>query len=212
VLSANGAATLGIRRERLRSLSMTLPVEPELLAKVGAELAGEVAADLAADGVQRDDQVVELEADLRFKRQTAELTVPLSLARSTPKAGDLGDAFRAQYAARYGSGALARGAPVELVMLRAVGRGPSRPPPRPSTATTAGGTDGQTAATARPVRVDRRQRDGPPVPCRPLDGVGVGTRCTGPIILDGRDTTVWVPAGMVVSRDERGMLVVEAGG
>ncbi|MCU1463657.1 MAG: hypothetical protein JWO37_3732 [Acidimicrobiales bacterium] len=209
VLSATGAATIGVRRERLRSLSATLPIEPQLIEKVVAELAGQVETDLLADGIALAEHVIELEADLRFKRQTAELTVPLGADLAVPLGGDLDAAFRAEYASRYGEGALARGAPVELVTLRAVGRGPSLPSPFASIPTTG---ELPAAASVRGIRLDRRDSSRRPTACRSLDELATGERFAGPVVLDGRDTTVWVPPGATVARDDERMLVIEVGG
>src|SRR5205085_10855459 len=131
VLSALGAATAVVRRERGRSLTVTLPAEATALEKVADELRADVEADLAADGVAPADRTVHFEADLRFKRQVWELTVPLSRARLDDDAvARLLDDFRVEYVRRYGRGSMMLGAPVELVTLRAVGTGPDVPAPR----------------------------------------------------------------------------------
>src|SRR5262249_20733015 len=55
-LSAFGAATADIRRERLHSVSMMLPIEPGTLQAMAEKLAAEVLDDLAADGVAEADR------------------------------------------------------------------------------------------------------------------------------------------------------------
>ncbi|HVM63995.1 MAG TPA: hydantoinase/oxoprolinase family protein, partial [Acidimicrobiales bacterium] len=79
VFSAYGAATTPLRRERTRSLAARLPVAPAHVHSVCAELWDAARADLAGDGVHDCD--VMLEVDMRFERQSWELTVPLHATR-----------------------------------------------------------------------------------------------------------------------------------
>ena len=76
VLSAFGAATADIRRERARSLAVVIPGDVEGLEKVASELRDGVIADLEADGLGPAERTVSFEADLRFRRQVWELTIP----------------------------------------------------------------------------------------------------------------------------------------
>ena len=107
VLSAFGAATADVRRERAQSLEMAFPVDIDAVSVIAEKLRGQVDADVAADGVAPDDRSVVFEADLRFKRQKWELTVPLTGALAGAEGLDrlIAD-FRAEYARRYGEGAL----------------------------------------------------------------------------------------------------------
>ena len=76
VLSAFGAATADVRRERAQSLEMAFPVDIDAVSVIAEKLRGQVDADVAADGMAPADRSVVFEADLRFKRQKWELTVP----------------------------------------------------------------------------------------------------------------------------------------
>jgi N-methylhydantoinase A/oxoprolinase/acetone carboxylase beta subunit len=77
VLSAFGAATTDIRRERIRSAIALFPLDPTAVARVTSELARSVLEDLAADGVREADRRVYFEADLRFSKQISEIAMPL---------------------------------------------------------------------------------------------------------------------------------------
>ena len=124
VLSAFGAATADIRRDRVQSLGMPMPVDPEPLRMLAGKLESEVLEDLAADGVAEQDRSVAFEVDVRFKRQISELSIPFTsgwLEESSLE--DLAEEFRCEYARRYGQGSIVLGAPIELVSLRAVGIG-----------------------------------------------------------------------------------------
>ncbi len=157
VLSAFGAATADVRRERAQSLEMAFPVDIDAVSVIAEKLRGQVDADLAADGVAPDDRSVVFEADLRFKRQKWELTVPLTGALAGADGFDqlIAD-FRAEYARRYGEGALMAGAVVELVSVRAIGIGRTVKPdltPDRGRPTATGGAPPR--ASVRSVRVAR---------------------------------------------------------
>jgi N-methylhydantoinase A len=192
VLSAFGAANADIRRERTRSIGMLLPAAGESLAVIATELTQSVSEDLAADGIAAAARTVSFEADLRFMRQQFELTIPCDPGFGAQAQNDLIKAFTSEYQRRYGQGALVLGAPVELVSLRAVGRGQTvraelvHSPASP-------------AAQAR----QKRQRqiwvgDGSQVQPMNVDVLASadlqpGELIRGPALLDGADTTIWIP-------------------
>ncbi len=124
VLSAFGAATTDVRRERLRSVTSPMPVDPALMQRLMAELEAEVRADMTADGVADIDQAVEFEADLRFSKQIYELQMTITPGPFTDASSDaLLASFMDEYAKRYGKGSIVLRTPVELVGLRAIGIG-----------------------------------------------------------------------------------------
>ncbi len=213
VLSAFGAATADIRRERVRSLAAVLPGEVAALAKVAEELGDAVRADLAADGIEPDRAHVHFEADLRFARQVWELNIalppgPVDQAAVTA----LVEEFRAEYVRRYGAGSMMLGAPVELVTLRAVGVVPTVKPPVTSGRLRAvrSGTPAPVAGERR-VRVGRGTRGRRRVPV--VDGTALrpGHVIDGPAVVDERDTTVWVPEGARATVDRQGTLAIALG-
>lgn len=210
VLSAFGAATADVRRERLQALLATVPADPVLARKVAEELAHAVDGDLAADGVAPADRTLEYEADLRFAKQSVELTVRVRDDSFTDIAlAGVVDDFRAEYAKRFGRGSIVLGTPIELVTLRAVGTGRTvrasfgaeptavdpgtRPPPA--------GTRGVGIARGAGGRREVAVFDG--------DGLCPGHCIDGPALVDAPDTTVWVPDGARCSVDGFGSLVIE---
>jgi N-methylhydantoinase A len=211
VLSAFGAATADVRRERLRSVLAPMPVDPMLIRKLMDELGDEARADLAADGIPADGQSVTYEADLRFSRQIWEIQIPLDRTDLDAAALDrLLDAFRQEYAKRYGQGSIVLGAPIELVSLRAVGIG------RTTQATLERGgrtpvPDGTpaVAATARPVRLERGPNGWRDVDVYDSTTLQPGHALSGPALVDGSDTTIWVPSGATGRIDALGMFVME---
>ncbi|HZP28869.1 MAG TPA: hydantoinase/oxoprolinase family protein, partial [Acidimicrobiia bacterium] len=95
VLCAFGAATAPLHRERARSVALRLPAAPGTLEPTLDELRAAVLDDLAADGVDPDASTVQLEADVRFERQGAELGIPIACGPDgRPRLDHLHDEFR----------------------------------------------------------------------------------------------------------------------
>ena len=209
VLSAFGAATADVRRERAQSLEMAFPVDIDAVSVIAEKLRAQVDADVAADGVAPADRSVVFEADLRFKRQKWELTVPLTGALSDADGFDelIAD-FRSEYARRYGEGALMAGAVVELVSVRAIGIGRTVKPDLTPTDPGATAAEGPERASVRAVRVERGTA---PVTVDVYAGADLrpGHRVSGPALVDGLDTTVWVAPDCRLRVDTRNNFIVE---
>ena len=99
-----------------------------------------------------------------------------------------------------------RGAPIELVSVRAVGTGRV-----PSAARVVVHDD--RAATAAPtstrVRVGRAPDDVCDVPVIPGPALKPGMEIVGPTLIDEGDTRVWLPAGTTARVDDDTSLVIE---
>ncbi len=204
VLSAVGAATAEVRRERQVPVLAELPLPGDLLRKIGDELRDRVEQDLLADSVPAGRWQIELEADVRFAGQRSDLSIAFD--------GHADEAFVArfseEYARRYGRGSTVRGATLELVGLRAVGASRML---GTSTLPAAAGIDERTAAGAgrRGVVLDRT---GEPTSVTAYDdssGSLPPGRLPGPLLVDRRDTTVWIPAGATVEALPDGTLDIE---
>jgi N-methylhydantoinase A len=210
VLSAFGAATADVRRERLRSVLATVPVDPTVVEKLAEELVRIVDADLEADGVAPDDRHVEFEADLRFAKQSVELTIPVPSGPLATALEQLVDDFRDEYAKRFGRGSIVLGTPIEMVSLRAVGVGRttraalgdgSAPPVADGTAAPVAGT--------RAVHLARGADGVRAVTVHDGNTLAPGYTLAGPALIDGSDTTVWVPGGTRARVDALGSLVIQ---
>jgi N-methylhydantoinase A len=210
VLSALGAATMGMRRERVRSVLKTMPIAVEELATMGRELAGQVDADLAADGVAKADRMVSLEADLRFVRQNWELTIVLDdLAFDASFEPTLRARFEKEYTQRYGAGSISIGMPIEIVAIRAVGTGPAA----------GGSTAALDAAEAPQIELQPPQsrlvRSGTEPGARLRvgviadDSIGFGDLLRGPALIERWDTSIWMPEGVTARRDRSGSIILE---
>ena len=210
VLSAFGAATTNVRRERLRSVLSVMPVSTTLMQKLMGEIESEVRDDLTADGIPAADQRVEFEADMRFSKQIFELQMPLATGFDDTSSQAWSDAFKAEYSKRYGNGSIVLGAPVELASVRAIGIGSTVK----ATLGSGGGTvvaKGTPAERAgrRPVRLERHGEGIREVDVYDGGGLRPGHVLTGPALVDGTDTTIWVPVGSRASIDHNGTFVME---
>ena len=210
VLSGFGAATTDLQRERVRSLAYTLPGDEAVLRRVAAELGAQVESDLAADGVAATDRSVRFEADLRFRRQVWELTVPIDRpAMDSATIEALLERFHDEYVRRYGSGSTMLGAPVELVTLRAVGTAPTFSP-----AVTSGRRRPVEPGTAaepvghRAVRVERGAGGWRDVAVYDGRTLCPGHHLAGPALIDESDTTVWVPPSAAATVSNSGTIAM----
>jgi N-methylhydantoinase A len=210
VLSAYGAATMDIRRERLCTMLAKLPVdEAEVIGRAFAEVRAAAWADLAADGVPEADRLIRYEADMRYLGQRWELTVALPAEPETRDGGRQAEAiFREEYLRRFGAAAKSTSGVVEWVGVRAVGIGRvgGDTSETVTDAPTASGT--ATPSGTRPVHLERAS---PPVPVATYDATRLlpGQDVAGPGLIDGADTTIWIPAGMNARVDSNRTLIIE---
>lgn len=199
VLSAFGAASADVRRQRIKSADVLLDrADAE---EIGAELEKlglGVAEDVGDDGVPEQDRVVTYDVGVRFFRQTSEVSVPLETA--TFDQNVIRTAFLEQYAARYGVGAIGRDAQLEVTFLRAVatGRLPRATFPIDGTSRTGGAVE---PSSYRTVFLDRDGSE--QVPCYRTPDLIPGDRIDGPALADDVDTTVFIPRGATLVVGER---------
>jgi N-methylhydantoinase A len=213
VLSAFGAATADVRRERLRAVVAPMPVDPSVVEAAAHELRVSADKDLAADGVQAEDRRFELEADVRFKRQVWEIAVPVPNGPVDDHVMvQLADAFRDEYGRRYGRGSIVLGAPMELVSLRGIGIGTTLKASLDAVdlPSVADGTRAEPAGS-RSVRLER-DKDPRPVAVYDAEALHPGHVVPGPALLDGTDTTVWLPESSTLHVNRHGTLILEVNG
>jgi N-methylhydantoinase A len=205
-LSAFGAATSDLRLERVWPVAMTLPGDTVELAGIEARARAAAESDLDREGVEASRRALEVTLDLRFAGQVHDLEVPMPPGDDAAKWHDAITAFREAYALRFGRGSLGD-APVELVSLRAIGVGRCNP-----VGLGPGQTDGASARLANDRRAVRHRSDTvTDVSVSALGSLEEGQTVEGPWLLDGLDTTVWVPPGMRATPDKNATLVMEVG-
>lgn len=210
VLSALGAATSDVRRERMRSILEPMPVDRALVEKVMAELRSEVEHDLEADHIAHENQSISYEADLCFGGQRWDLSIPFNEGPVTDELLDgLVESFKSDYQKRYGKGSLVLGAQVELVALRAVGSGETKratlgESPNPSVVE---GTPPPPVGN-RSVGIARSTESALEVAVYDGHELAPGHEIVGPALVDRSDTTVWIPTDSRASVDSNGTIIV----
>ena len=189
-LCALGALAAGVRRDAMRTVLLPLDASswPRLLAALDA-LAAEAAAAVEAMDGPGDTQVLRL-ADLRYRGQSFELTVPMDGA-------DGPDALAARFHAAHDAsfGHADPDAPVQAVSLRVTATRPAPPlelPRRPG--------------APHPARAQRtvRLRHGGAWHDAALfarEALHSGAGFTGPAVITQADCTVLVPPGWQAQLD-----------
>jgi N-methylhydantoinase A len=154
-------------------------------------LARDVLDDLATDGVDAADAVIERHVDCRYVGQSHELRIEVAAAGSfAAVVRDFHDAHRARY------GFDRPDVAVEAVTFRATALGPpgdvSVAPP-----------SGAAAAAVTACEVD-----GVDVPVYERTSLGAGARIEGPAIIRELDSTTWLDADSSADVHDSGALVV----
>ena len=233
VLSAYGAATMDIRRERLATLLLRLPGDASAIDRTVATLRAAVWQDLAADGVPVGDREVRFEYDMRWFLQRWELTIAVPGEPALGDGGAQAEAlFRAEYLRRFGAASTTTSGIVELVGIRAVGVGrmdATDPPPLGEVAARSadgGGLRSGVAPDCEPPpppfgrspspdggesrSVNLRRGAAPSeVNVHTADALAPGDTFRGPALVDSSDTTIWVPGGMTARVDPNRTMVIE---
>jgi N-methylhydantoinase A len=191
--SALGLAASDLRRDWSRTLYANLAdVDPLRMADAIAAMEADAVAMLDAAHVPEERRAIIRQADLRYRRQAYELTVPLIGGRIDRSVTDaLAEAFHAKHAQIYGHAN--RAEPVQLVNLRV------------PALTLAQHADPDSARTReRDVWFAETGFAATPVHWRL--GLAPGTVIAGPAIIEALDSTTVVPPGWQARIDEFGCI------
>ena len=204
VLSTFGLLGTEVRNDYART-SLQKPPDYDLAAvgAVYAELERQAQAWLAAEAVPPNARRVTRLADLRYRHQGFELTVPW------PERGLAIEPLLARFHERHRqlyTYALPE-APVEIVTLRVAAAGRVRRFRIPS-------LERRGPARARPSRrrVFFAGAGWKTCPCVERDQLGAGAMVTGPAIVEQLDATTVIPPGQRATVDRAGNLVIRAKG
>ncbi len=169
-----------------------------------ANISRQAMAVLAEEGYDEDASEIRLLADLRYVKQSSEITVPLSASRVTPIVIEqLTSDFVAAYRRAYG---YASAETPELVNLRAVAIGcrPTRlefgdlrvtAPPAPGVGASRPVSFARDTATVETPVIDRTE-----ITANPM---------SGPAIIETYESTIPVPPDARARRDDIGNIVIE---
>jgi N-methylhydantoinase A len=203
--SALGLVASDLKRDYSRTLYADLAtIDPARVSDVIAGMEQSGREMLGAARVPADRQVLLRQADVRYRRQAYELTVPIAERAITRTSLDeLAEAFHARHEQTYGHAN--RSERVQLVNLRltALGRQP----------------DLVLAQRGDPARARTRTRDvwfastGPTAaPVHWREGLMPSTEMAGPAIIEAMDSTTVVPPGWTARVDELGYLRLRCSG
>ena len=187
--------------EAVSDRSLTVMLEggaslEELERRVGL-LAEDAAAELLRGGADPERIVVHKELDMRYRGQSFELSVPLA------------DGFLERFHAAHASqrGHAMRGAPVEIVNLRARVCETADPPVPPALEPKPYGPEAAQTGTRRVVFSDGAVE----APFYDGERLGPGHRVEGPAVAVQKDTTVLLSAGDSALVDRYGNLLISVG-
>jgi len=197
--SALGVVASDLKRDYSRTLYADLQaLDPARVAEALAEMEATTSEWLASTGIPTERCQLLRAADLRYRRQAYELTVPMDQGAVTRESLDrLATAFHDTHRQTYGHANPEE--VVQLVNLRltAIGRLPGLTLAQPP--------------VAAPARRRKREvwfpQDGSaPCPIHWRDGLAAGETLTGPVIIEAMDSTIVVPPGWIASVDGKGYI------
>ncbi len=202
-LCALGSLVTDLRRDFIRTVSVDLlHREPQALEQELAVLTEQAFDWLASQDTAMTDRKVEASADMRYRGQSFDLTVPFERLDTE----SLLHGFHQQYERIYGFSDPK--ADVEITNLRVAAIGITGKP-RQSVDLAAAGE--RHVRKAIPLRIGTLIEDRRPVDAGFYDRatLAAGDWFEGPAVVEAADTTVYVPAGFTVHVDSWGNLIGE---
>jgi N-methylhydantoinase A len=202
-LCALGCLVADLKRDSIKTIYAPADeLAPADLEEEFAALEEDARAWLAAQHAPTQGTVVIRSADMRYKGQSFDMTVQLP---STLGDGDSMDVVRKPFHEAYERvyGFADEAAPVEIINLRVTIVGVTPKPPFAAT---------EAALSAAPKRGERPVFDNGESLTASIYSRGdlaAGQRFPGPAVVEGPDTTVYIPAGYAVTVDRWRNLIVE---
>ncbi len=204
-LSALGLMSADLMLTLVRSVLLPwTEARSDRLQEVMSQLKATATQWLSAAGVPASSMLFRCAADLRYRGQGFELTVPWDAADDIAGThARVAQAFHNAHEARYGYAAPEE--PLELVTLRLTATAPTQAPPLPRT---------EHAGPSPTPSVTRSVYFGPLhgwMTCPVLDRnrLPAGACLPSPAVIEGTDCTCLVPPGATAQVDEIGNLVLE---
>jgi N-methylhydantoinase A len=197
--SALGLVATDFKRDYSRTLYADLgSLDPARVTEALAEMETAAIAMLSAAGIPRERRALMRAADLRYRRQAYELTVPVTDGPITrTKLDALANAFHEKHRQTYGHANPTESVQLVNLRLTAAGRLP-------------GLALAQRTATAPPRRRVREvwfsETDFATCPVHWRDGLMAGANLTGPAIIEAMDSTIVVPPGWFATMDGNGYI------
>ncbi|WP_108663103.1 hydantoinase/oxoprolinase family protein [Acuticoccus kandeliae] len=189
-VSALGLIAADIRHDLVRSVIATIEeVDPAALVATVDALVAEADTALEAEGVALADRRFLLSADVRYKGQAHDLSVPLTSVDGAIDLAALKDRFHAQHRASFGYADAAKAVQIVNVRVSAIGTVPKVTPME----TASGEAAAPVPASTRMVAVGPDQRV--EVPVFRIGDLKAGATLQSPIIVEYPGSTLYVPPG-----------------
>ncbi|NMO02015.1 hydantoinase/oxoprolinase family protein [Gordonia sp. TBRC 11910] len=180
-------------------------IDARALDEIYAELGASTRAQLARDGVEPADMIIERSVDVRYRSQTHELIIPVEPGAITAElVRGIVDRFETAYEDTYGKGAGFREAGIELTTFRVSGIGRTPKPAFRDTAPVAAQRE-----HARRV-YDVAARDWLDATVVDWHSLQPGRKIRGPAVVEHPTTTVYTGLGQQVGIDTFGNLIITA--
>jgi N-methylhydantoinase A len=207
LLSAGGLVLSDLRVDRLRSFPVRIERDGvESLRAATEDLVATVIAELTAEGFE-GDPLTAIALDMKYTGQNWDLTVPIALDRLTAEA--IAESFDSRHQALYGFDL--PGHTHEVLAVRASAVGPV--PDADRLVPTRGQLGGRAEGPPEPAELRQVWDDdaGAFVEGRVYrwDDLRPGHELAGPAVVEGLDSTVWIPGSAWATVDESGGLLVE---
>jgi N-methylhydantoinase A len=204
--SAYGCATSDLLQIYERPIRMKSPIDVDVLRATFAELEDAATADLVADGIPADRQVMERTVEIKYPLQIHQVEVRIE---ESDTAEQVLGRFIERYEQLYGSGSAWTEAAVEVVSCRVVARGTLlQPQARAAGATAASGQEDERLVVW--IDDDGSARE---LATRVVSTTAMepGSAVEGPLIIEAETTTVVVPPGASAIVTTHGDLMLELG-
>ncbi|SEN91983.1 N-methylhydantoinase A [Paracoccus alcaliphilus] len=201
VLSAFGTLVTPAQIDLVRShVALLEALDWDAVTQVLDSMTAEGALALGEAGIREEDYTFGFSVEMRYLGQQSEVRVHLTEdPRESRDIAAIQQLFEAEYARQYG---LKLGdMKIEIVnwLVTASGRQPER-------STAQAGATGSRHTETRPVFLRGQARD---VPVWQRATIGPDDRIEGPVIIEERETTIFVLEDWVVTRHDSGSLVAE---
>jgi N-methylhydantoinase A len=202
--SAFGLVASNIKRDYSRTLYADLgALEPSRVAGLLTEMETIASDMLAAAGIPPERRELLRAADVRYRRQAYELTVPLANGAITQASLDaLATAFHAKHYQTYGHANPHEAVQLVNVRVTAIGR----LPPLTLTANPPMAAPGHGVGAPKVRDVWFPETGFVACPVRPRDGLILNQTLTGPAIIEAMDSTIVAPPGWIASVDAGGYI------
>jgi N-methylhydantoinase A len=202
--SAYGCATSDLLQIYERPVRMKSPIDMDFIRAAFTELEAAAQADLAADGIPAERQVMERTIEIKYPLQIHQVEVRTG---ETDTADQVLSRFIERYEQLYGSGSAWTEAAVEVVSCRVVARGTLlQPQVRGAAGTAAGGGEDERSVVW--VNDDGSAQE---LATRVVSTTAMepGLQLAGPLIIEAETTTVVIPPDASATVTPHGDLMIE---